>query len=75
MSSGGAIPGTSLLMPDEAREHAALLSQVAWFNRLRLIVGAGVIWLCALATHGFGIVEEPWPLYMLGAAILLVDGR
>lgn len=74
MSSGGAIPGTSLLMPDEAREHAALLSQVAWFNRLRLIVGAGVIWLCALATHGFGIVEEPWPLYMLGAAILLVDG-
>jgi len=65
---------SNLLLPDAARERTDLLSQVAWFNRLRLIVGAGSIWLCALATHGFGLVERPWPLYMLGAAILLVDG-
>lgn len=74
MSSGGAIPGSSLLIPDEAREHSALLSQVAWFNRLRLIVAAGVIWLCALATHALDLIADPWPLYMLGAAIVCVDG-
>lgn len=74
MSSGSPLPGSTLLLPDEARERAALLSQVAWFNRLRLIVAAGVIWLCTLATHGFGLVADPWPLYMLGAAIVMVDG-
>lgn len=62
------------LLPDEAREIRSLLSQVAWFNRLRLIVAAGVIWLCALATHAFDLIEDPWPLYLLGAAIVLVDG-
>lgn len=62
------------LLPDEAREIRALLSQVAWFNRLRLVVAAGVIWLCALATHAFELIEDPWPLYLLGAAIVLVDG-
>jgi len=74
LSSGSPLPSGSLLLPDEARERAALLSQVAWFNRLRLIVAAGVIWLCALATHGFALVQNPGPLYMLGAAIVAVDG-
>ncbi|MFK7742786.1 MAG: sensor histidine kinase [Planctomycetota bacterium] len=63
-----------LLVPEQAREHNALLSQVAWFNRLRLVVAAGVIWLCALATHAFELISDPWPLYALGAAIVLVDG-
>jgi signal transduction histidine kinase len=62
------------LLPDDAREVSALLSQVAWFNRLRLMVGAGVIWLCAMASHALGIIADPWPLYTLGAAILVVDG-
>ena len=61
-------------MPDDARELSALLSQVAWFNRLRLMVAAGVIWLCAMATHALGIIADPWPLYGLGGAILAVDG-
>jgi signal transduction histidine kinase len=74
LSSSSALPGSSLLVSDEAREHGALLSQVAWFNRLRLIVAAGVIWLCALATHAFDLIANPWPLYMLGAAIVCVDG-
>lgn len=68
------LPGSRLLLPDEAREQGALLSQVAWFNRLRLVVAAGVIWLCALATHVFKLIDDPWPLYLLGAAIVLVDG-
>ena len=72
MSDGATLPGSQL--PDDDREIAALLSQVAWFNRLRLVVAAGVIWLCALATHAFALVEDPWPLYLLGAAIVLVDG-
>jgi signal transduction histidine kinase len=62
------------LLPDDARELSALLSQVAWFNRLRLMVAAGVIWLCAMATHALGIIADPWPLYGLGGAILAVDG-
>ena len=74
MSSVASLPGSSLLLPDEAREHGALLSQVAWFNRLRLIVAGGVIWLCALATHAFDLIDDPWPLYMLGDAIIAVDG-
>lgn len=74
MSGVGVLPGGNLRLPDEAREHGALLSQVAWFNRLRLIVAAGVIWLCALATHVFNLIADPWPLYMLGAAIVCVDG-
>jgi len=63
-----------LLLPEEAQEHDALLSQIRWFNRLRLVVAAGVIWLCALATHAFDLIQDPWPLYMLGASILCVDG-
>lgn len=74
MSSAGSLPASSLRLPDEAREHGALLSQVAWFNRLRLIVAAGVIWLCALATHAFDLIEDPWPLYLLGTTIIVVDG-
>lgn len=73
-ADGGIGPAPGLSLPDEAREHRGLLSQVAWFNRLRLVVGAGVIWLCALATHAFHLIEQPLPLYSLGAAILLVDG-
>lgn len=65
---------SSLLLPEDDRELDSLLSQVAWFNRLRLGVAAGVIWLCALATHAFELVADPWPLYLLGAAIVLVDG-
>ena len=65
---------SALLLPDEAQEIASLLSQVAWFNRLRLVVAAAVIWLCALATHALELVSDPWPLYLLGAAIVLVDG-
>ena len=41
---------------------------------LILIVAAGVIWLCALATHAFALLADPWPTYLLGAAIFLVDG-
>jgi signal transduction histidine kinase len=74
LSAAGPLPGGSLLLPEEAREHSSLLSQVGWFNRLRLVVAAGVIWLCALATHAFDLIEDPWPLYLLGAAIVLVDG-
>ena len=63
-----------LPLPDEAREVAALLEQVAWFNRLRLLAAASVIWLCALATHALGIVADPWPFYACGAALLVADG-
>ena len=74
MSEAAAAPRANLLLPDEARELDSLLSQVAWFNRLRLVVAAAVIWLCALATHVFGLFADPWPLYLLGAGIVLVDG-
>ncbi|MEO6597015.1 MAG: hypothetical protein ABIP94_19895, partial [Planctomycetota bacterium] len=63
-----------LALPDEARELESLLSQVAWFNRLRLLVAASVVWLTALATHALGLVEDPWPLYSLGASIAFIDG-
>ena len=65
-------PGIPLL--DEPRELAALISQIAWFNRLRLVVAASVIWLCALATHALGIVPDPWPFYASGCLLLAVDG-
>ncbi len=61
-------------LPDEARRTRDMLSQVAWFNRLRLLAGATVIWLTALACHGLGIVANPWPLYGLGGLILVIDG-
>jgi signal transduction histidine kinase len=63
-----------LPLSDEARELEALLSQIAWFNRLRLLVSVGVIWLTALATHVLGLVEDPWALYSLGAGIGFIDG-
>ena len=66
--------GGALLRPEDVQEQDALRSQIAWFNRLRLVVAAGVIWLCALATHVFDLIADPWPLYSLGAAIVLVDG-
>ena len=70
------IPSEARELPVEVggRELESLLAQVAWFNRLRLVVAAGVIWLCALAAHALAIIAEPWPLYALGAAIFLVDG-
>ncbi|MBX3464862.1 MAG: hypothetical protein KF830_16970 [Planctomycetes bacterium] len=63
----------ALPWPDEARELEGLLSQVAWFNRLRLLVAAGVVWLTALAAHAFDLVATPLPLYLLAAAIAVVD--
>jgi signal transduction histidine kinase len=63
-----------LPLPDEARQARDLLSQVAWFNRLRLLAAVSVVWLTALATHALGIVADPWPLYSLGALIAAVDG-
>lgn len=74
MSAPSSLPGASLLVPEDAQEHNALLSQIRWFNRLRLVVAAGVIWLCALATHAFDLISNPWPLYSLGASIVCVDG-
>ena len=68
------VAATGPRLPGEAREIDSLLSQVAWFNRLRLVVAAAVIWLCALATHAFDLIADPWPLYWLGAALVLVDG-
>jgi signal transduction histidine kinase len=67
---GPTLPG----LPDEARRASAMLAQVAWFNRLRLLAGATVIWLTALAAHALGVIADPWPVYALGGLILLVDG-
>lgn len=55
------------------RGTAALLHQVAWFNRLRVGAAAGVFWLTALAAHALDIIEDPIPLYLLGALIAAVD--
>lgn len=63
----------SLQLRDERHELASLLSQIAWFNRLRLLVAASVVWLTALATHGLKLIAEPLPLYLLAAAIAVVD--
>jgi signal transduction histidine kinase len=65
---------TVLPLPDEARAVVNLLEQIAWFNRLRLVAAAAVIWLCAMATHVLGVVDDPWPFYGCGAALLAVDG-
>jgi signal transduction histidine kinase len=66
------VPG--LPLPDEQHELASLRSQIAWFNRLRLLVAASVIWLGALAAHVLAIVGDPWPFYALGGLLLAVDG-
>lgn len=63
----------NLPLPDGLRELESLRAQVAWFNRLRLLVGVGVIWLTALAVHGLGLPIAAAPLFALGALILLVD--
>ncbi|MBL8750277.1 MAG: hypothetical protein JNK78_14010 [Planctomycetes bacterium] len=60
-------------LPDDARELAGLLAQVTWFNRLRLLVAAGVVWLTALASHVLDIVNDPLPLYALAALTVAVD--
>jgi signal transduction histidine kinase len=65
--------GAGLQLPDEARQTADLLSQIAWFNRLRLIVAGTVIALTALAAHVLGIVADPLRLYALGGLIAVVD--
>jgi signal transduction histidine kinase len=64
----------SLLLPEERREIDSLLAQVAWFNRMRLVAAAGVVWLTALATHALEIVRTPWPLYGLAFVLMLADG-
>jgi signal transduction histidine kinase len=64
---------TGLPVPDEARQGAALLAQVVWFNKLRLLAAASVIWMTALAAHGLQVVAEPGPLYVLGGLIAVVD--
>lgn len=77
MSATSATPGSLPNWPPlsaEARQLDALLSQVAWFNRLRLVAAAGVVWLVALASHGLGVIEDPLPLYVLGGLIAAVDG-
>ena len=63
-----------LQLPDEAWQIRELLARVAWFNRLRLIAAASVIWLVAVATHVLSIIDNPWPLYGLGSLIVVVDG-
>ncbi|MCR9248477.1 MAG: ATP-binding protein [bacterium] len=64
---------TATLLPGDSHEVAALRAQVLWFNRLRLVVAASVIWLTALAAHGFAILPNPWPLYVVGGLIAVVD--
>lgn len=51
----------------------SLLAQVVWFNRLRLVVAASVIWLSALAAHALEVVDDGLPLYVLGGLILVAD--
>ena len=74
MSAATPTDPTVLPLPDEARAGVNLLEQIAWFNRLRLVAAAAVIWLCAMATHVLGVVDDPWPFYGCGAALLAVDG-
>lgn len=67
-------PNAALPMPDEARQARDLLSQVVWFNKLRLLAAAGVIWLTALAVHALDVPLDPRPLYTLGGLIAVIDG-
>ena len=43
-----------------------LLAQVAWFNRLRLVVVAGMIALTAVGAHLLHAVADSAPLYVRG---------
>jgi branched-subunit amino acid ABC-type transport system permease component len=67
-------PAPVLFVADAAASTRDLLTQIAWFNRLRVFAAAGVIWFTALATHALGVIDNPWPLYSLGGLIALVDG-
>ncbi|MBL8724077.1 MAG: hypothetical protein JNK49_08520 [Planctomycetes bacterium] len=58
----------------EAQQLDSLREQVAWFNRLRLVVAACVVWLTAVASHVLGLLASPWPLYGLGGLLLAIDG-
>lgn len=62
-----------LPMASEARKQESLLTQVAWFNRLRWVVGAGTICLCAIAAHGLDVIQDPGPLYLLGLLTLVAN--
>jgi signal transduction histidine kinase len=62
-----------LPLPDEQQELSSLISQIAWFNRLRLLVAVGVAGLCALATYAFGIVDDPLPFWICGGLLLAID--
>ncbi|MBK8100345.1 MAG: hypothetical protein IPK26_24880 [Planctomycetes bacterium] len=64
---------TRLPVVDESRQSAPLLAQVSWFNKLRLVAAASVIWMTALAAHGLNVVERPLPLYVLGGLIAVID--
>ena len=63
-----------ILVPGSDQGARDLLTQIAWFNRLRLFAAAGVVWITAIATHLLGVVANPWPIYSLGCLIALVDG-
>jgi len=63
----------NLPWPDGMRELDSLRAQVAWFNRLRLLVGISVVWLTALAIYGLSLPLQAEPLFALGGLILLVD--
>jgi signal transduction histidine kinase len=62
-----------LRLPSETGGLLSLLTQVQWFNRLRVVVAASVVWLTALATHALDLVAHPTPLYMLGGALFAID--
>ena len=64
---------TRLPLASEGREHESLLTQVAWFNRLRWVVGTGVLVLCAVAAHALAVIADPVPLYLLGGLTLIAN--
>lgn len=74
MSRGASRDEVRLPWPGEAQQLDSLREQVGWFNRLRLVVGASVLWLTAVGSHVLGLVASPWPLYALGGLLLLIDG-
>ena len=47
-----------LRLPSEAGGTASLLTQVQWFNRLRLVVAASVLWLTAARSFAEGRSRE-----------------
>jgi signal transduction histidine kinase len=67
-SAHGASPA-----PDDPQQLQSLRSQVGWFNRLRLLAAATVIWLTALGCHALEMPLPAWPLYGLGLLIAVID--